>query len=532
MRALIVLLICTRCAAETIDLDLRSRDGGEAPVEPEQPACQVGAGLAEKNLEEMTELGFILSTARVSGRLSEAVRREDGSYRAELDITRVHYGISTLEGTRTGIILSEEDKNALQLPGDYIVGFNQNLAPYTDLDGQKVWWSQNVIAPSGDRYAEVLGYNADHTPIVTTARIVESAGTERVLEVTGIMAGPRTLPNVPFRVRISWTEEIYPAPGDQEYIVSFTDILEVFGGLVGGVLDFRPATQISSDEVALALLSAKEQLDKVSILERAHEHLVSYSFHRSPSVMRVQTAGFADECCTGAGGTYVREQVETTLRGPAGHAELYTGGHGFQSTASCGDRWLYGFEELAERTPVGPFTCDMSSSIGPDVWPTTALHVSLPMSEENETKVNAWLAASRPVYALRPELDTATAYDPTSRYWSEPLSVRDALATGALISIRVVATNGDEVTVESTFGDPSFGGELYRAKLNDDCIDPRLHRLGAEYLAPLVTDAGLQRPFDDEEVRRAAPLLIPGVLLPNLEWIRRSSSAYGTELRR
>lgn len=548
MRSSLLLLALAGCATDTVDLiggpgadaGTTSNPDASGPVEPVLPGCLVPDDIAERNLTQMNEIGFLISPSRIQGRLSNAQRMDDGNYRIELAIEEVFYGLSFLENVTTRFVVDQATYESLELPGSYILGFGQNPAPVRNPEGILEWWAPQVFAPARDiaKYSALLGYDASTTPIVAIARVASVQDSRPTLEITALLRGTDALPATPFLADLAWSDIYgaqYPAPSGTEYIVSLFDLSEINGRLVGSAVDFRVATPASIDEVRAELLSLQPRIDSAALMDNAHEHKLSWLFHRSANVLTTEVIGFAEDCCTGAGGTYVKQQVNSTLFGPTGRAEVYTGGHGFRGPEVCGDRFLLGLRDIATSAPPeqAPFGCAEPGIIGPGIFATSDIRAALPHDSANETRVRRWIGASEPVYLLRKPDSPRTIYDARDSLWSERAAVQEALAIAALTRVRVIGVEGDDVTLETSFSAYNYDHlEKHRVTLTDHCMDPRLREVGAEYFVSLYRDEIPLALPGKNPVESGGAMIIPGVMLPVREWILRSSDAFGTLLIR
>lgn len=133
-----------------------------------------------------------------------------------------------------------------------------------------------------------------------------------------------------------------------------------------------------------------------------------------------------------------------------------------------------------------------------------------------------WLEASVPAYRLWPPEEEASAvrFTEPRAPWSDEPSLDEAIT----MATRYARIRIDRVTRDGAVNDVAASVSWgWDARLIDDpvvpvrlrftCGDPRLLREGTTWLAPVVT-----RDFDDDEPPFDG-YLVPGVLLPDAQWI-------------
>jgi hypothetical protein len=260
----------------------------------------------------------------------------------------------------------------------------------------------------------------------------------------------------------------------------------------------------------------------VGLATAAENERIPWAFHRAPEVLATRITGISNECCTGAGGMYFTHEVTRDFRGDRGEvaaAATLLGGHGYYSEEQCGDAFLVAGSNVSS-VPAGTesyFACEAPGSLPPpyEYQRTANEHVKLADSPEARLQVERWVAAPDPVYLLHDEGSPPSAPVLDERaIWSQPVSMLRALAGARFAWIRVVAVTreGDrnDVVLETTFDTNDLEGLRRRVRLSATCLDPRLLREGATWLAPLVVD---QTSSIDDPLEAGA-FLVPGVLFP------------------
>ena len=241
--------------------------------------------------------------------------------------------------------------------------------------------------------------------------------------------------------------------------------------------------------------------------------------------------GLAEECCTGAGGTYVDNEVTGVLQGAAAGSRFITGGHAYYGDEECGDAFVLGLDELVDPTEVAPEGFDCLAPPTASSWDpfgaavVSPVNVGLPLTDANRQAVESWVAASEPLYQLYdlkadvpPE---AVVQDPADMPWSVPVDAVEAFLMATHIVLFTVkeatydpAADLHRVIVSTTFSIYEYEHLVkYDAALVFRCGDPRLLLPGSRWIGPLVLlDSWSYDPAAGPALEQA--FLIPGVLLP------------------
>ncbi len=530
-------------------------DPGDQPAAPELPldagpgdtAGELGpldpctfwqTDHAVENLASLRHFALRQATAVVEGTLAAPTALSERPF-VSLHVEAVHRGAAFLQGL--DVLVEVAPTQAAQLPegSRWLVGLSGRYPSVWEQAPRPVWGNGLAFVPAADApdYADDIGFDADRLSHVAIVRIVAQDEYRTTFEVLDALKGtwPATFSD-------NWYGEWalpYPAPAadESETYVAGVDGLTAYPDddlVIGTVLDFRPATPDTLADVLAALASpADEAAQKARLVAQRDDLRDGLRFHDVPVVVASLVTGFAEECCTGAGGTYVSHAVEQVLSGMPPAARFVTGGHAYYGGEGCGDAFLYALDALVDPSPALPddFDCleypqgDVWYADGPDILsPVAARRPGLPAEW---TKVMAWVAASDPLYRLWPAgaapVPEALLQNPQNAPWSEPRDAAEAFALATHIAL---------VTVESAAFDPvnqahvvqlstTFSIHEYEhlprhtVQLAFRCGDPRLTVVGARYVAPLV----LLEPYSWDP---AAPLdlgsafLIPGALLP--EW--------------
>lgn len=545
--------LCFACVGPVEDLK------GGVPAQPEPPApapkvpdppivipqpSDCATWIQDRraeNLDEIDRLGLLLSHTTVEGRIDVPQAIEHG-FRALLHIDRVHSGPAFLAGGQYWLEFDSEEVSHFTFPGAFILGLDGNPYP-TRGDGDGIGRVQKraiISAARRETFADLLGYREDRAPMVAVVQIVQQDEQRTEFEVVEAIAG-----DFPVRFSANWSQRAYQAPfppvSATLYIASLSDVQyhESAAVHLASLVDFREKTPQSTAIVEAARAAPRTGIDFATALASAEVYRDSWRFHRAPIVVATTVTGLAAECCTGAGGEYVAHEVEAVLEGDDADRRFMRGGHAYYSDERCGDQAILALQTLGDAPPPpsNAFTCEAFSAGLITGMPVAAVRIELPDDPANRAQVHRWLDAAAPLYRLHGLDAHAPALGPSSNApWSAPLNVRDAMLSRtrlALIDIVDVEqrSGGYEVTIDTNFHAQRYDHlPLHRVKIAFECGDPRLREPGSRWLVPLVFDDMQGDPIT--AVAEGKVFIVPGVALPNLQYIERIVSALDQAARR
>lgn len=477
------------------------------------------------NLRDLRRLGLLTSQAIVEGRLSEMTVRAGGERAARLLIDQVYVGSSFMLGAEVTVHFDEEDEGRFP-PGEYIFGFSGNEYPVPDESGGASWWSTQVIVPRTERsdVLDLLRYRAGPAPFVAVVELSSRDEDRAHFRVVEALRG-----ELPAGFSMNWSARVFavsfPQPGPAQWIMSLRRLDPIPGDLVLGTgWDFRPASDENLETVRTALLTVGEPSFNPT-LPRAfgEKYRSSWRMRSSEHVLTAHPTGFTEECCTGAGGTYVEYQIDAQLQGQAPERHVVGGGHGSQSDEVCGgEGHIFGVARM-DGVPVPEvFSCGRDTFTD-SVRGAHFIRVDLPNTSENLAEVEQWLRSPPPYY----QFGAVEPRDPRLEgVWSTPVSVENAVYSGELTLLRVEAVEGREIRLETTFYAEFYDHlEKYRTTLSLECGDPRLFEAGEYYYGFVTWDELNYRGRPGDEVLGGKPFLVPGVLLPYESWAGRTAMA-------
>lgn len=541
-----VLLVA--CGGRTPGNRYTSPDGGadSAIGDAGLPAeCQHWTGdLAEQNRHAINRLGFGVSLNIAEGTLDQVLELGDQRY-VSFHVDHIWYGKSFLEGHDTWVPFDELEIASLTLPGRYVISFAGNNFPLFD-DGlqDSVWHHKLALlrADERDGYGALIGYQSRQTPLVAVVRISAQDADRTWFELIEPLQG-----DLPPVFGDNWSPDTYPVdfppPSNVEYLASLSGVNEYGGLYIGSVLDFREHTP-ANRALVLAELAAPLQFWDPEARVQTDGYRLGWSYKIAPHVLATEVSGIADECCTGAGGTFVAHDIDTVLQGITARAFTVTGGHAYYGPEACGDPYLLAVHGLDQLEGIDPtdLACDGTGVIdayGPFNMPSRVLQ--LEDTAVNRGRVTDWLASDPALFRLHPPDEPVppehVLHEAPTALWSVPLEAELAILAGSYLSwitIEQVEHIADsdhyEVTFATTFSEHRFDHQtVYRAKIAFQCGDPRLLEVGADWLAPILFDGELYLPGDDP-IPYHRGFVVPGLLLPNQSHIRQIISAATYEL--
>lgn len=525
------IVACAACSRGTDSLrpgqnlpgDAGARDASESSDASEpsdaRPLCE---SFEASNLREIRRLGLLTSDAIVEGRMSEMFEQRAGELAATLSIDRVVLGSSFMAGAEVTVHFENEDQGRFP-PGEYIFGFSGNEYPVRDDFGGASWWSTQVIVPVAERadVEDLVRYRA--APYIAMVSL-ESRDEDRAhFRVVEALRG-----ELPERFSMNWSTRAFavdfPQPNDAAWFISLSRLDLVPGDVyLGTGHDFRPATDVNRALIETAIVTLEESIDTEALRAFGERYRTSWRLRRSPHVLTAHPTGFVEECCTGAGGTYVEYRIDDELQGRALERRLVGGGHGSMSSESCGGpAHIFGVESM--DGVVVPSRDQFSCGRDTFTDATSGSHfirVDLPNTPENLTDAVEWLVSRPPYYLFGAE---ERQNPERGGVWSAPLSVDRALAAGELTLFRVVSAESRQIVLETTFYAEMYEHlEKYQATLSLECGDPRLFALGRYYYGLVTWDDLNYRGRPGDDVLGGGPFLVPGVLLPYESWVERTA---------
>lgn len=403
---LALLVACTSDASDLLgggaDAGARADSGQAQPDAGASLSCaEASAQISQDDRPELLALGFRLATTVLEGELG--VGAVDGNFlRASFRVTRVRRGHAGLLGATVEVLTDHAMASAD--PEEVVLGFDDGgFGQYTD-DMRHILGA-TLVAAREEEWAGVepfLDYNGFE---VGAAYVVEvRAVTDEALSlfVHDTLAGPQARV-----VELQWSSFGRPRPStevsEDRYILSLPELevdREGFGSTYFPfVLDWRAATAEARAEVERVLAAPPPPVDADALRAFAEAYALGFVFFLAPHPVTTEVTGIAFECCTGAGGTYVRHEV----RRGADEGEVFQrGGHAYYSDEACGDRRLLAAGELVPPTSTQPFDCDQGGAAG-DYEPVTAVLAELDDTPTNAARVRAWVEADRPLYRVGPQ---------------------------------------------------------------------------------------------------------------------------------
>jgi hypothetical protein len=468
----------------------------------------------------LNRLELLFSRARIEASVGQPVATDGYYFAAPIEVERVWFGPSFVEGLQTYLALSPAQAESF-VPGRYLIGTASGFPGHELATGAPTWVAQALIpVAQRDAYADLFAFTVQAPAQVAVVEIAARDSytvTFRVVE--------RLTHELPNEITDTWETEIsdvaFPPVGPTRYLATFRHIFHDEGTQrnSGILTDFRPYAGDTPAVAAQALAAPIPGFNAAALEGADADYQMAWTVHRAPSVVATRIGGAAYECCTGAGGTYFSHDVTHDFSS-SGVSRLLLGGHGYYSEERCGERQLLALNAagaLPYAEPEGGLGCGEPVS-----WPNTLdsylptaeVHVQVPDSVAARSKFDAWIQAPDPVYLLRSESELADPAPLSERaFWSQPMSLEQLLVSAEMIWIQVVSvsTRGDtrDVLLETTFS-TSDAVPRRRVRLSAKCIDPRLLREGSTWLAPVSINQATRI----ENTERAGVFLVPGWLFP------------------
>jgi len=389
-------------------------------------------------------------------------------------------------------------------------------------------------------FTDAIAYRSEHTQLVAVVRIVAQDEYRTTFEVVDALEG-----TWPASFQDNWYaswELPYPAPAseegddeDERWIASVYGLTEypddeAGSSHIGSVYDFRPATPAAIAAVKESVAHPAITWDVESLVARRDNYAESLRFRMAPIVVSSVVTGFADECCTGAGGTFVAHEIREVLQGDTDISRFVTGGHAYYGGEDCGDGFLYGFGELVDPAEMGSEDFDCRHYPDGSWWPAeqaqllSSTDVRLPSTDANRSQIDDLLRASLPLYQLRPEDAPGlppNLQDASRAPWSLPLRGIESFFVAthiALFQVEEVTTDDEtgahDVLISTTWSLHEYDHlERFRARLRFSCGDERLLLQGSRWIGGFVLLDSWYAP-NLPELERG--FLVPGALVP--EW--------------
>lgn len=514
-------------------LDATTIDGTTEAATPD--ACAAwSTDRTALNLASLRRFALHRGVAVVEGTFGAVTEAQVGGV-APFTVTKVHRGWRFLEGVEAAVEVPDGFEPTSAPGAAWVVAMSQSRPiPWDHAD--KPWWGTVltlVPATEAASFADVTGYHADDAPLVAVVRLAAQDAYRTTFEVVDALKG-----TFPPAFADNWYAEWglpFPAPDPQALYVATVYGLTHYATddlWLGSVLDFRPADAVMITEVEAALAHPAPPFDREALRRVRDDLRTGFRFHRSAVVAASQVTGFAGECCTNAGGTFVEHAVLETLKGAAGD-RFVLGGHGYYGDETCGDSFVVGLDAWVDPAAIGEgFDClDYPAgrswdAAGPAI--SSSERVRLPLTSANQEQVAAWLAASPPLYQLyEPDADLpaeAVAQDPANAPWSEPHDAVEALVSANVMILFTIdqVTHDAESSVTRVFASSTFSLVEYEHlarhsfQLAFRCGDPRLTQVGSRWVGGLV----MLEPYGYDPTgtpNLASAFLIPGALLPEGE---------------
>ncbi len=504
-------------------------DGDTSPTDTATPpACTVdGAALAAKNLASLQRFGLARSGAIVRGTFSGVITLYNEPH-GTLTLTEVPFGWSFLAGQTVQVPLP---KGVTPQNGEpWVLGLSQ--AYPTKVATNLVWSPVHAAMPVASiPEGAAVGYRALKDASVAVVRITKQDKYRTRFEVVETLAG-----TLPAAFEDNWYAEWglpYPKPSTETtWLATVTGVSTIVrtGDILGSVVDFRPDTPEQRATITAALKASTSPFGGKTIasVKAAREAMYdAYRFRKAPMVVESVVSGVGEECCTGAGGTFVSNHVTAVLFGQP-PADFVVGGHAHYSKDQCKDAILYALESATAPSAdvLAALGCEKPSTVGLDTSHTkdsARISARRGATEPNRAQVKAWLATRLPELDVRP-VDAPLnpkASEGQPGPWSETPDAAEAfaMATSAIL-LTIEAVTTDPVTQAKTVRF-STTWSLYEydhlvkseAVVTFTCGDPRWLEPKSRWIAPLVLlDAQYTGPGAPPDLSRA--FFLPDVLVP------------------
>lgn len=471
-------------------------DGGAPDAGGPLTCGDFDVDLDARNRSQLTRLGFALSTVVLQGRMRAPELRGD-RLQASMQIGSVGRGHAGLVGLEVLVEPDAAFAAAQQFPLDVVVGFSSSQLPVLG-DGPPSLGGPLAMVPVQDSAAptELLGYPTEGAPFVAEVSVVGQPDSRLELRVHEVLAGE--IPDTLLVNRSSSLVDPYPMPSNERFLVSFSHVSfnEPSDTWLGSVVDWRASSASHRAMIQSALASPRRDYDATAIEAFAEDYKTGWIYHRAPEVVAGSLTGFVDECCTGAGGTYVQYMLQHNFRNPLSRQSFQMGGHAYYPEEECGDGRIFAAGELQGPIEGSAFSCERDQAWESYVE-TTPIFAMREDTPESRAQVDGWVQAEGPLlraYANDVELgpDDVAQLGPNAP-WSKPLDVRSGLAGAELAWFRVTSmarrSDGYRVRVETTLSPYTFDHiERVQVQMDFECADPRLLEVGRVGLMPFVVD--------------------------------------------
>lgn len=483
------------------------------PVDVGEPPTLCGEDRTAANVASLRTLGLDTAVAVIGGTIGVPFERNPGEWYAPFTVEAVHYGWTFAVGMTVNVPIPRGlDVSA---GSRVVVGLSQSHPGIWDAGETPYWSNVTAMIPLGDVPAEALEWTRHRAPLVAVVKLTAIDAQRATFEVVSPLVGD--FPATTFQD--NWYAEwgiTYPSPSnDFLYLASLSGLsaYPAAGGAstyLGSVLDFRPVV----DEL-VAAVRAPEPASLVALRAERDRLRLAWRLHRAETVVIGRVTGLASECCTGAGGTYVRYDRTEVLAGDAA-ASFVLGGHGYYGPEACDDEYILAPDAFSDGPQMEePFSCDAFD--GPDAM--NDIGTKMDASAENVADVKAWLAGAPPLLQLHPEGEGTPGETPAASLpWAPVRDAADAFSIATHIALMTVIAvdeidGGHRITFETTWSAYEYE-HLKRSRVSVafECGDERLLELGSRWLAPVVM---LDPAFEGSPNPENA-FLIPGVLAP--EW--------------
>jgi hypothetical protein len=488
--------------------------------------------LAAPNQRAVEELGLYQAKAILEGTLGERFDQASQSW-ARFTIRKVRAGVTAYEGSVLAIPMSPALHATFGAGASVLVGlsstysFMDTVVPTPPNSAPTSWGSLLAVVKKEDEAslpADVIGFRAWHAPNVAVVRVSDLPPGRIAFDVIETLAG-----SLPTTFLANWSDTWGPLPvgvGDQR-LIGVGEIVTIMGSVLAtSIVELRPNI---AEERARALrgiaalapggfaATYRAELDRTR--EEATRYRLSWTFGRAAQVLDAEVAGVANECCTGAGGTFFASTVAAVLRGLAPTGPVVTGGHGVNRVDACGDRYLYAMRGVA-TTPTGTladYTCNTPP--GGQVNTSAAssgVDARLPSTAANRDDVGRWLQSASPLLRLNPAgVPEAGAFTPPPppAVWSVPvhaltaIQARHGLMRLTVMDVQPQPGGGAAVRVTTPPSPTMSDFTLYVP-----CADPRLLQVGRQWVGAMIGT----EPFSTvaTQAGELRLMLIPGFLLP------------------
>lgn len=522
--------------------ELTPDNGPDAPPVEYCSAWGEAADLTAAAVVSLNRFALDRSEAIVEGRVGEQVLSQEHLY-VTLEVDRVHYGWRFLEGLTVLVPLVAERASELVAGERWIFGLSSSRPSLWEPNDLPSWGNVMTMFPSSDSetYADQLEYRVGDATHVAVVILIEHDQERATFQVLDALKG--TLPETFHENWYASWDLPYPAVSSSElhpelstyqpWIVSLRTLTDYpdAGVVLGSIADMRPADEADIVEVKAALASPELRYDRQALRRQRDQLHTGLRFHSAPLVVGSLVTGLAEECCTGAGGTFVSHEVNEVVKGALDSPRFVTGGHAYYGEETCGDGYLHAMDGLTDASdlPEEDFDCLMYPAW--DSWDAEEWGISspviarVPWTSENEARVRSWVQASSPVLRLfDPEADVSKdelAQDPANAPWSLPMDATEAFLAATHQILLVVkgtahheASGLHEVFFTTTYSMHEYDHlTVYDVKLIFECADPRLFEVQSRWIAPLVLLEGFSY-YPDEGPSLERSFIVPGVLIP------------------